>query len=71
MLVEVKTVKGPRPMIAGEDHFTRAKSKKFKRAASLYANGSKFLTGKGWRIDLIAITVDGDQFDLKHYENIS
>lgn len=71
VLVEVKIVKGSPPLITGEDQFTRAKSKKFKRTASLYANGSKLLTDKGWRIDLITITVDGDQFDLKHYENVS
>ena len=70
VLVEVKTVRVSPRMITGEDQFTQAKSKKFKRAAELYANGSKFLNDKGWRIDLIAITVDSGEFDLKHYENI-
>lgn len=71
VLVEVKTVNGPYPMVAGEDQFTSAKSRKFKRTAELYANSSKLLTDKGWRIDLVAITMDGREFDLKHYENIS
>lgn len=71
VLVEVKTVKGAPPPITGEDQFTNAKSRKFKRTAELYANQSKLLTDKGWRIDLVTITVDGDQFDLKHYENVS
>jgi putative endonuclease len=70
VFVEVKTVKGPQPMITGEDQVTRAKLIKSRRAAELYANGSNLLTDKGWRIDLIAITVDGSEFDLKHYENI-
>lgn len=70
VLVEVKTVSGPRPMITGEDQVTRAKLIKFRRAAELYANGSKLLNDKGWRIDLVAITTDGDEFDLRHYENI-
>ena len=70
VLIEVKTVKGPQPMIRGEDQVTRAKLIKFRRVAELYANGSKLLNDKGWRIDLVAVTVDGDEFDLKHYENI-
>ena len=67
VLVEVKTVSGPAPMIAGEDQFTRAKSVKSKRAAELYANGSNLLTDKGRRIDLIAVTMDGDRAEVRHY----
>lgn len=83
VLVEVKTVEGfasPNPpgggeggifpLITGEDHFTSAKSRKFKRAAELYANGSKLLNDKGWRIDLVAITVESGRATMKHYENI-
>lgn len=68
--VEIKTVKGNPPAITGEDQFTKAKSRKFKRTAKLYANISKYLTDKGWRVDLITIAVRGEQFDLKHYENV-
>ncbi|MEX2033241.1 MAG: YraN family protein [Candidatus Colwellbacteria bacterium] len=70
VLIEVKTVKGPQPMITAEDQITRAKLIKFRRAAELYANGSKLLSNKGWRIDLVAVTIDDGEFDLKHYENI-
>ena len=70
VLIEVKTVKGPQPMITAEDQITREKLIKFRRAAELYANGSKLLNDKGWRIDLVAVTMDGGEFDLKHYENI-
>ena len=70
VFIEVKTVSGPQPMITGEDQVTQAKLIKFRRAAELYANGSKLLNAKGWRIDLVAVTMDGSEFDLKHYENI-
>ena len=70
VLIEVKTVKGPQPMITAENQITHAKSIKFRRAAELYANGSKLLNDKGWRIDLVAVTMDDGEFDLKHYENV-
>ncbi len=70
VFVEVKTVKGSPPMITGEDQFTRAKVTKFRRTAELYANSSKHLTSKGWRIDLVAVTIDGDIAEVKHYENV-
>ncbi|MDP2650910.1 MAG: YraN family protein [bacterium] len=70
VLIEVKTVKGPQPMITAENQITQAKLIKFRRAAELYANGSKLLNDKGWRIDLVTVTMDDGEFDLKHYENI-
>ncbi len=70
VLIEVKTVSGPQPMITAENQITRAKLVKSRRAAELYANGSKLLNDKGWRIDLVAVTMDGSEFDLRHYENI-
>lgn len=70
VLVEVKTVSGPEPMITAENQMTPAKLIKSRRAAELYANGSKLLNDRGWRIDLVAVTMDGSEFDLKHYENI-
>jgi len=70
VLVEVKTVEGDPPIITGEDHFTPTKSKRFKRVAELYANGSKLLNDKGWRIDLVAVTIDDDEAEVKHYENV-
>lgn len=69
VIVEVKTVSLP-SFITAEDQMTRAKLIKSRRAAELYANGSKLLNGKGWRIDLVAVTMDSSEFDLKHYENI-
>jgi putative endonuclease len=70
VLVEVKTVRGPKPEVAAEDQVTQAKLIKFRRVAELYANGSNLLTNKGWRIDLVTVTIDGDKAEVKHYENI-
>lgn len=70
VLVEVKTVTGVEPGIAPENQMTKAKLIKFRRAAELYANGSKLLNEKGWQIDLIAITIENEKSFIKHYENI-
>lgn len=68
VFVEVKTVKDFGPVTA-EEHLTQTKLKRLQRTANLYANSSKFLTNKGWRIDLIAISGERE-FDLRHYENV-
>ncbi|MCP6720128.1 MAG: YraN family protein [Patescibacteria group bacterium] len=71
--VEVKTMTGPAfGGLKPEDQMTRAKLKKFKRAASLYAGHRQELINnkKGWRLDLIAITKNGEDFNLEHYENV-
>lgn len=77
VFVEVKTLRfGNNPAIAGlkpEDNLTTAKLKKLKKAASLYAGHNQNLIDdkKGWRIDLIAISLlDNGQYQLNHYENI-
>ncbi len=70
VLVEVKTVSGPEPLITAENQMTPAKLIKSRRAAELYANGSKLLNNKGWRIDLVAVTVEEDRATVKHYENV-
>ena len=73
VFVEVKTIKnfssqGVRP----EDQMTRSKIEKFKRTASLYANSHLDLANdkKGWRLDLIALTKIGNDYLVKHYENV-
>lgn len=70
VLVEVKTVSGPEPVVTAEDQMTRAKLIKSRRAAELYANGSKLLNDKGWRIDLMAIKIENEEALVRHYENI-
>ena len=74
VFVEVKTM--GEPTFGGlkpEDQMTKAKLKKFKRAASLYAGHQQKLINdkKGWRLDLIAITKSGENFNIKHYENVN
>ena len=73
VFVEVKTIKsfssqGIRP----EDQMTKAKLEKFKRVAFLYANGNPDLVDdrRGWRLDLLALTKIGNDYLVKHYENI-
>jgi len=72
VFVEVKTVSGPNSSITAEDQLTRAKLSKLQRTAELYANGpgAKHVKKSGWRIDLLAITIDGEEATVKHYENI-
>jgi|SRR3989338_7946556 len=68
--------------IQPEENLTAAKLRKLQRTASLYAgfNDNLIDEKKGWRIDLIAITLYGEPVepltdfdkncDIKHFENI-
>lgn len=56
-----------------EENLTASKLKKLKRTSSLYAGYNPDLIDdkKGWRIDLIAITIYGNSnYKINHYENI-
>jgi len=69
VFVEVKTMH--RGDITPEHNMTPAKIMKTKRAALAYANAHPELSNKGWRIDVIAIDLEGDaQADIRHYINI-
>ncbi len=97
VFVEVKTVRDVEKLhsendkqsnvcqISAEDQLTGAKLTKLQRTASLYANHNSEMVNdeKGWRIDLIAITIKGalpepaepltisnKDYVIKHYENI-
>jgi len=84
VFVEVETLQnalcGPAKGLRPEDQMTASKIKKFKRTASLYAGGHPELIddNRGWRLDLVAITIDGIQpltktrksFVVRHYQNI-
>jgi putative endonuclease len=81
VFLEVKTMTNPGSTgITPENQITASKIKKFKRTASLYAGDRPELIkdGRGWRLDLIAIVVSGiepltktgEDFVIKHYENI-
>lgn len=58
--------------ILPEENLTVAKLKKLKRTAQLYANQKSDLVNdeKGYRIDLLAITINEDGHSIKHFENI-
>jgi putative endonuclease len=55
-----------------EMQLTAAKLKKLQRTASLYAGNHPELVSdeRGWRIDLLALTINGKDCEVKHYENI-
>lgn len=74
VFVEVKTVKqNSGEFIAPEEQLTKAKLEKLKRSAYLYAghNQSLIKGDKGWQIDLLALTFNGESCEIKHYENIA
>ncbi|MCL5004866.1 MAG: YraN family protein [Patescibacteria group bacterium] len=80
VFVEVKTVRGVEKLhtenddkhISAEDQLTAAKLQKLQRTASLYAGHNQDLVDdkKGWRIDLIALTLLDNHYVIKHYKNI-
>jgi len=55
-----------------EDHLTAKKLGKLRRLSSFYANGHPTIIDpkRGWRIDLIALTIDDNYCHISHYENI-
>lgn len=65
-------VKLPNSDIEPEMQMTAAKMKKLKRAASLYAGHFPELINDnlGWRIDLLALTINEEDCLINHYENI-
>ena len=73
---EVKTMKKFQGGLRPEDQLTAAKKRKFQRAASLYAGSHQELIDeeKGWRLDLIALTIDqtvsNKDCDINYYQNI-
>ena len=72
VFVEVKTME-ENPNIQPEEQLTKSKLQKLKRTASLCAGHRQELIKdeKGWRIDLIALTIKEKGCDIKHYENIN
>lgn len=73
VFVEVKTVKGfSSEGFHPEDHMTPKKIKNFRASASLYANARKDLVknNAGFRLDLVALSKVGNDFVVRHYENV-
>jgi putative endonuclease len=73
VFIEVKTMKENLVGLKPEDQLTSAKLQKLKRAASLYAGHRQELikNDKGWRIDLITLTIEEKDCLVRHYKNIS
>ncbi len=78
VFIEVKTMQGPINSSFGivpEDQLTGDKFRKISRACVRFSSKHPNLIDdeKGWRIDLIAVTLIGDNendFQVTHYENI-
>ncbi len=72
VLVEVKTLHFTGAGLSPENQMTLDKMRKFKRAAEAYANGHPELVceNTGWRCDMVALTKAGEDFLIKHYENV-
>ncbi len=78
VFVEVKTFGdpgGPGDRLAPEDNMTAAKLKKLRRACEAFAGKHVDLIEdrKGWRIDLLAITLKNPitmDKEIRYYENI-
>jgi putative endonuclease len=69
---EVKTLREINDLIP-EDNLTKDKLRKISRACRLFAGfHQKLINDRGWRIDLIAITLNKDSDNkICHYENIT
>ncbi len=78
VFVEVKTLTGGLANgLSPEDHLTKAKLKKLQKICQSFAAANPELIDekRGWRLDLIAISLSvspsGErQFEITHYENI-
>ncbi len=72
VFIEVKTVSEKINGIQPEEQLTQSKLQKLQRTASLYAGNftEKVDDEKGWRIDLLALTISPKDCVIKHYENI-
>ncbi len=76
VFVEVKTVTShnvDKVLITAEDQMTPQKIEKLKRVSAVYAQNfpEKINETLGWRIDVLALTINGKDCVVKHYENIS
>lgn len=72
VFVEVKTVrKTSLESLAPEEQMTISKIKKVRRTACLYAGyRTGLVSATGWRVDLVAITLENNVPSVAHYENI-
>ena len=69
---EVKTMLDKPGGLKPEDQATFSKLSKVKRACEEFTGSHPELIDlkKGWRIDLLALTINGKGYIIKHYKNI-
>jgi len=76
VFIEVKTAnksgKSANDGLLPEDNLTRRKLSKIKRASEMFVakHPSLIFEKAGWRLDLIALTVNNKDCVISHYENI-
>ena len=72
VFVEVKTLVANPGGLMPEDNLTVAKRRKISRACQLFAAQKPELIkeNKGWRIDLVAISMKDASSEVRYYENI-
>jgi putative endonuclease len=78
VFVEVKAMVGRNGELKPEDNLTRAKLQKLQKTALLYTghHPERVKESKGWRIDLVAVTLynnltnSSSDCKISHYENI-
>jgi|SRR3989338_2435239 len=75
VFVEVKTVVSHNVnnmLITPEDQLTFAKARKLRKIASWYAGDNQEIISqeRGWRIDLLALTISQKNCLVKHYKNV-
>lgn len=73
VFVEVKMLQGGgSAALRPEDELSAAKIGKFKKIALFYANRRRDLVDerRGWRLDAVCLTKNGNNFLISHYENI-
>ncbi len=75
IFVEVKTFADKqfvRPGLIPEDNMTDAKIAKLKRGCQMFVAKHPDLVHneKGWQIDVLALTINGNNYIINHYENI-
>ena len=85
VFVEVKALKSddPENSLSPEDNLSQAKLVKFKKICEVFVSHNNHLVdeSRGWRIDLVAITLPKDRAEeltienenvvISHYENIA
>lgn len=73
VFIEVKTMTGGGlSVLKPEDQMTQSKINKFKKISQYYAglHPELFSDERGWRLDLLTLTILEKDCIIKHYENI-